>query len=90
MLSVDETCYSCGVVWSIENYPSLASQLSYVAYIYTLGFFLPLAVIFSSYYKIGKTIRQKVSATSTILLFSSCHTTSDPVGAFPSTSSDSV
>ena len=56
---------SCGVVWKRESYASLFDQLSYVAYIYSFGFFIPLTIIFSSYYKIGKTLKHQTRATNT-------------------------
>ena len=35
-------------------------HLSYVAYIYTFGFIVPVTIIFTSYYKIIKTVKYKV------------------------------
>ena len=51
---------SCGVAWKAPSDGSLAWHLSYVTYIYTLGFLLPVSIIFTSYYKIIKTIKFKV------------------------------
>ena len=52
--------YSCGVKWvgSGEN-PTL--HMAYVFFIYMFGFILPVAIIFTSYLKIIKTIKLKVS-----------------------------
>ena len=36
-------------------------HISYVAYIYTFGFIVPVTIIFTSYYKIIKTVKYKVS-----------------------------
>ena len=38
-----------------------------MAYIYSFGFFIPLAIIFLSYYKIGKTLKHQTRATNTRL-----------------------
>ena len=37
-------------------------HISYVAYIYTFGFIVPVTIIFTSYYKIIKTVKYKVSS----------------------------
>ena len=50
---------SCGVKWSGSGVDPM-DHLSYVAYIYTFGFIVPVTIIFTSYYKIIKTVKYKV------------------------------
>ena len=52
--------FSCGVAWRASAGVDPVWHLSYVTYIYTLGFLLPVSIIFTSYYKIIKTIKFKV------------------------------
>ena len=54
------TDFSCGVKWRRSEDVDPVWHLSYVAYIYTLGFMLPVSIISTSYYKIIKTIKFKV------------------------------
>ena len=51
--------FSCGVAWRASAGVDPVWHLSYVTFIYTLGFVLPVSIIFTSYYKIIKTIKFK-------------------------------
>ena len=53
-----ETIYSCGVIWSGQESSQPAITVSYIIFIYFLGFIFPLAIISTSYLKIIKTIRK--------------------------------
>ena len=55
--------FSCGFKWSGYDLEAKLN-LSYVAYIYTFGFVVPVSIISTSYYKIIKTIRIQVSVLS--------------------------
>ena len=50
---------SCGVKWNGSGQDPV-DHISYVAYIYTFGFIVPVTIIFTSYYKIIKTVKYKV------------------------------
>ena len=52
--------FSCGVKWNVGGSHPLA-HFSYVTYIYTFGFLIPVTIIFTSYYKIIKAIKYKAS-----------------------------
>jgi len=54
--SVNTLKVSCGVKWK-PGAQSPALQMSYIAYIYCLGFIIPIIIIFTSYIKIIKTIK---------------------------------
>ena len=55
--------FSCGVKWNGSD--DGFKHISYIAYIYIVGFFIPVSIIFTSYYKIIKTIKYKVNVHNT-------------------------
>ena len=55
---LSETIYSCGVIWSGDESSHSAISVSYIIFIYFLGFIFPLVIISTSYLKIIKTIRK--------------------------------
>ena len=50
--------FSCGVIWRGEESSQSAVTISYIIFIYLLGFICPLVIISTSYLKIIKTIRK--------------------------------
>ena len=56
---------SCGVKWNPSGEDPMM-HMTYVFFIYMFGFIIPVTVIFTSYFKIIKTIKLKVSGDNLI------------------------
>ena len=50
---------SCGVKW-VGSEDDRLHHMAYMFYIYMFGFIIPVSIVFSSYLKIVKTLKQKV------------------------------